>query len=81
MRMDLLAQGMGVDSPLPLNLEREDSIRESGGILGGGFGVVGVGLGMSDVVGFGDGLKREVLDPRSAEEWIMRQGDGGLLLC
>ncbi|KAH6711124.1 fungal-specific transcription factor domain-containing protein [Leptodontidium sp. MPI-SDFR-AT-0119] len=81
MRMDLLAQGMGVDSPLPLNLEREDSIRESGGILGRGFGVVGVGLGMSDVVGFGDGLKREVLDPRSAEEWIMRQGDGGLLLC
>ncbi|KAH7336388.1 fungal-specific transcription factor domain-containing protein [Rhexocercosporidium sp. MPI-PUGE-AT-0058] len=34
MRMDLLAQGMGVDSPIPLNLEREGSMRETGGILG-----------------------------------------------
>ena len=89
MRMDLLAQGMGVDSPLPMNLEREDGMRECGGILGGGFAVVGASGGMGGqggVGGFGDmmgggGMKREVMDPGSAEEWIARQGDEGLLLC
>jgi hypothetical protein len=88
MRMDLLARGMGVDSPLPPNLEREDGMRECGGILGGGFAGIGVGVvgGQGGSWGFGDemgggGLKREVMDPGSAEEWIARQGDGGLLLC
>ena len=89
MRMDLLAQGMGVDSPLPMNLGREDGMRECGGILGDGFAAVGASGGMGGQGGgggFGDmmgggGLKREVMDSGSAEEWIARQGDEGLLLC
>ncbi|XMA09335.1 hypothetical protein WAI453_002126 [Rhynchosporium graminicola] len=89
MRMDQLAQGMGVDSPIPLHLEREDSMQANGGILGSEFSDVsigGAGLGMGDCVGFGtltgsDSLKREVLDPVSADNWILRQGDGGFLLC
>lgn len=88
--MDLLAQALGVDSPLPLNSEREDGMREYGGILGSGFADVAIGGGVGGQVGgvpgFGDvmgggALKREVMDPASAEEWIARQGDGGMLLC
>ncbi|KAL2068896.1 hypothetical protein VTL71DRAFT_15234 [Oculimacula yallundae] len=100
LRMDLLAQGIGVDSPLPLQLEHEDSMQANGGILGSGFndvnvnvaggdvGVGGVAMGMGECVGFGNeggmgggGLKREILDPGAAEEWIVRQGGGGLLHC
>lgn len=51
-RMDLLAQGMGVDPP-----EGQEQVLEDG--RGG----------------------KLVLTPGSAEEWIARQGHGGMLLC
>lgn len=66
-RMDLLAQGMGVDR------------HEGGGVVNevcrGGFGV---GMGVNRV---GEVGKRIFLDLGSAEEWIARQGHEGMLFC
>ncbi|TVY80655.1 Transcriptional activator protein DAL81 [Lachnellula suecica] len=55
-RMDLLAQGMGVDPPQSGN-EALEQVMEH------------------------DAVKKLVLTPGSAEEWIARQGHGGMLLC
>jgi len=80
-RMDLLAQGMGVDPPGAY--EGNEACDVGGGDGIGeeeGFSEGGRVLGLN-----GDGLrgmgKMVVLTPGSAEEWIARQGHEGMLLC
>ncbi|PBP19128.1 hypothetical protein BUE80_DR010060 [Diplocarpon rosae] len=82
-RLDLLAAGMGVDSPLPTDgegmLERHVALDEGVAMAMGGLGAGGIRLGGGEEQLVA--AKRGNMDFGGAEEWIMRQMNGGVLLC
>ncbi|KAI6715093.1 nitrogen regulatory protein tamA [Diplocarpon mali] len=82
-RLDLLAAGMGVDSPVTADgegmLERDPALSGSVSMEIGGLraGEIGPGGGEGQLLG----ARRVAMDFGGAEDWLMRQGNGGVLLC
>ncbi|CZR58014.1 uncharacterized protein PAC_07904 [Phialocephala subalpina] len=79
-RMNLLAQGMGVDPP-GVGLDGQSGGGVDGGVTGEVRGVEGVVGNGEEGRLLGGNIKGVVLTPGSAEEWIARQGHEGMLLC